>query len=136
MLIVVAVCVIGATISYYKGVNKKISDAFFAYRSSLDTLKQYPHDPALRERALQAGRYYSNLARSNRGETIFDEVALANDIAAACAGVGQATSLSSTVPTPAQPLEQRLSRLKDLLDSGAMDEQEYRARRAKILDEV
>ena len=136
-LIAVPVCIVGAYLSYIKSVNKRLSDAFFTYRNSLDALKQDPHNAELHERALQLGRYYSHLTRSNRRVTIYDEVALANDIAAARAGAGQAANLSGTpLSISGQPLEQRLDRLKELLDSGAIDEQEYRARRTKLLDEV
>lgn len=133
-----AVLVFGIA-AYQKNLNRanaQLSEAYYAYRGLLDALKQRPSDPNLRERTLQAGRYYSNLTRDKKGVTIFDEMALANDIAAACAGAAQQANPSGTTSGSAQIVEERLGRLKTLLASGAIDEQEYHERRGKLLDEV
>ena len=79
------------------------------------------------------GRTYSNLTRNKQGVTIYDEVALSNDINAACAG---AATLVSNKQTESQIIESRLQKLAELKSKGLIDEQEYAARRAKILDEV
>ncbi|MFY9823661.1 MAG: SHOCT domain-containing protein [Thermoanaerobaculia bacterium] len=141
VLIAIPIGIIGTCFGLYfwnlARINRQIRDAFNIYRSSLELLKQSPNDPECREKTLHLGRYYSNLTRSNRGVTVYDEVALANDIAAACAGAGQIPSSAIAVPTIAgQSIEQRLGRLKALLESGAIDESEYRERRGKLLDEV
>ncbi len=52
---------------------------------SLNVLKQDPHNPDARERTLAKGRVYATRARSGAGVNLFDEVALMNDINAACA---------------------------------------------------
>lgn|GEM_PF-5898620 len=118
-------------------INKQLREAFDSYRKSLDRLKQNPNDPECREKALQLGRYYSSLTRNHKRVTVYDEVALANDIGAACAGAGQTPSSSIDAPTTAsQSIEQRLGRLGALLESGAIDESEYRERCGRLLDEV
>jgi putative oligomerization/nucleic acid binding protein len=135
VLLMAAVFVIGIAAYFInlQRINKQLSDAYYAYMGCLADLKQRPYDPNLRERALQAGRHYSNLTRSNKGVTIFDEMALANDLNAACAGAAQpAHSPEVIIP----PIEERLARLKKLLDSGTINEDEYRARRGKLLDEA
>jgi hypothetical protein len=115
-------------------INKRLQNAYASYRQSLELLKQQPNDPELRQRALEWGRYYSNLTRDNRGVTVYDEVALANDINAACAGGGHAAGDSTATAT--RPIEERLDQLKALFEKGAIGEREYSDRRAKLLDEV
>jgi hypothetical protein len=141
VLIAITIAIIGACFGLYfwnlARINRQIRDAFNTYRSSLELLKLSPNDPECREKTLHLGRYYSNLTRNNRGVTVYDEVALANDIGAACAGAGQTPS--SIVDSPVisnQPIEQRLNRLRALLESGAIVESEYQERRGRLLDEV
>jgi hypothetical protein len=139
ILVVGAMVAVGATALglYFHNlnqVNKQLQLAFANYRQSLELLKQQPHNPDLYQRALESGRYYSNLTRNQKGVTIYDEVALANDLKAASAGRGQ--SERDSTAAAAQPVEQRLDRLKALFDSGVINEQEYRERRGKLLDEV
>jgi hypothetical protein len=111
-----------------------LAEARAAYQDSLAKLKADPTSSNLREATLHFGRTYSNLTRNNKGVTIFDEVALANDINAACGG---ATRLAEDKRTPqTQTIESRLQKLADLKSNGLIDEQEYASRRQKILDEV
>jgi hypothetical protein len=100
-----------------------------AYYASLERLKGDPHNPELREETLALGRRYSHLSRNSQGVTLYDEVALANDIAAACARAG----------APARPgptVEQRLTQLDDLRARGLITPEECQARRAQILAEL
>jgi hypothetical protein len=113
---------------------KALAAARDAYQNALRNLKANPTDPNLRQLTLGLGRAYSNLTRNKKGVTIFDEVALSNDISAACAGA--ANILESTVTKPDQSIELRLSKLADLKAQGLIDEAEYAARRERILDEV
>ena len=123
MLAVIGVftLVIGLYFYNLRQVNKQLQHAFTSYRQSLELLKQQPNDPELRQKALGLGRYYSNLTRSNKGVTVYDEVALSNDINAACAGAGQAARES----TATRPIEERLDQLKALFEKGVIGEQEY-----------
>jgi len=115
--------------------NKELAQARAAYLDSLAQLKSNPTDASLRQRTLELGRVYSNLTRKKRGVTLFDEVALMNDINAACAG---ATFIHQTNTTASASLsiEERLARLFELRSKGLIDEQEYNLRRQKIIDEV
>jgi hypothetical protein len=119
---------------------KKLNEAHDTYRRTLELLKTRPSDPDLRQRTLEWGRHYSNLARQRKGGTgvtIFDEVALSNDINAACAAASRAMSTAEPASIASSPpIEDRLSRLKSLFDSGAITPEEYRERRNRILDEV
>ena len=107
-----------------------------AYRAALDDLKNDPANPHLREETLRLGRHYAYLMRKQRGRTLFDEVALMNDINAACAAV---TVQRQVVAHPARPsvsIEDRLTRLHELKTSGLISQAEYDERRREILREV
>jgi hypothetical protein len=130
---------LGGLIIYLRNldrINKQLREAHANYQQSLGLLRQQPNDPEFRRRALEWGRYYSNLTRNNKGVTIYDEVALANDINAACAGAVYVGKESAAEVVVARPIEDRLGQLKTLLESGAISEQEYNERRNKLLDEV
>jgi hypothetical protein len=115
--------------------QKERQKAWLAYQRSLSRLKAAPTNANLRQQALQLGRAYSNLTRNKKGVTLFDEVALMNDINAACAGAATLRNVEvASVPT--QPVEERLNKLAALKAKGLIDEAEYQARRHKILDEV
>jgi hypothetical protein len=105
------------------------------YQESLKKLKNNPTDASLREITLGLGRIYSDLLRNETGVTAFDEIALMNDINAACAG---ATFISNykEQTMPPQSIEDRLTKLKELKAKGLIDENEYNSKRQKILDEV
>ena len=60
-----------------------------AYQASLTLLKTDPRNADLRQQTLALGRAYSNLMRDKKGRTVFDEVALMNDINAACSGASE-----------------------------------------------
>jgi hypothetical protein len=114
---------------------RRCEQARLVYRAMLEQLKTDPTNPDLKQKTLHLGRVYSNLTRNNKGVTIFDEVALMNDINAATAG---ATSQVTTVPpeVPSMSVKARLAELSELKASGLIDEQEYAAKRQKIIDEM
>ncbi len=115
---------------------KALEDARVAYHTSLAQLKQNPTNADLRQKTLELGRIYSNLTRDKKGVTVFDEVALMNDINAACAGATFVSNPSSSTSEPRQTMEERLARLTELKAKELIDEAEYNARRQKIIDEV
>jgi hypothetical protein len=112
---------------------RQLNVAKNAYFAALRSLKANPTNPDLRERTLELGRKYSNLTRNKSGVTVYDEVALSNDINAACAG---AATLFGKTSASSETIESRLQKLADLKSKGLIDEQEYSSRRTKILDEV
>jgi len=75
-----------------------LGEAKAAYQDSLTQLKADPTNSNLRETTLHFGRTYSNLTRNNKGVTIFDEVALSNDINAACGGATRLTEDKKASP--------------------------------------
>jgi hypothetical protein len=105
--------------------RKKIAKV--AYDESLSQLRENPTNPEFREQALSNGRSYSNLTRNQSEVAVYDEIAIKNDIDAACAGA---------VNMRKQPVEARLGKLQELLSKGLLDEAEYATRRQKILDEL
>jgi hypothetical protein len=114
---------------------KEIRQAKANYQDSLAQLKSNPTNASLRQQTLELGRYYSNLTRKKKGVTIFDEMALMNDINAACAG---ATTVHQTSPphSSSPSIEKRLARLSELRSKGLIDEQEYSSRRQRIIEEL
>jgi hypothetical protein len=111
--------------------RKRLEVGWGAYQHSLVQLKNDPTNAELRQSTLALGRKYSQLTREDGRVTIYDEMALMNDINAACAAAASPPSGTSS-PT----IEQRLMTLKDLLNKGLIDEQEYKARRQRILSEL
>lgn len=108
-----------------------------AYHESLDRLKADPGNANLRQETLALGRTYSNLTRDKKGVTLFDEVALMNDINAAAGGA----SSPSAPPAASGPgehgtIEARLAKLVTLRNQGLITEQEYETKRQRIVDEV
>lgn len=98
-----------------------------AYQASLQQLKVAPNNADLKQKTLELGRAYSGLTRQGTGVTIYDEMALGNDISAATAGA---------MAVGAQPIEARLKKLSELKAQGMISEQEYAARREQILRDV
>lgn len=116
---------------------QRVKQAEADYRTILQRLKGEPNNPDLKEQALKLGRKYSGLTRQfhgNGGVTIYDEMAISNDINAACAAAPNAFQIK---PGKAgDSIEERLHRLADLKAKGFIDEGEYELRRRRILDEV
>lgn len=104
------------------------------YQDALSQLKRDPANPNLRQETLALGRVYSNLMRNRRGVALFDEVALSNDINAACAGAAQPQQRAISAQRPS--IETRLTNLSDLRAKGLIDEDEYSTRRREILRDV
>lgn len=112
-----------------------IAESKTDYQKALQNLKSNPTNANLRLITLELGRIYSNLTREETGVTIFDEIALMNDINAACAG---ATVLSNSIQCVAisRTIEQRLNNLKELKEKEVINETEYNSKRQKILDDI
>src|SRR5687767_1709985 len=85
--------------------NKQLQYAFTNYKQALELLKQQPSNPDFHQSALKWGRYYSNLTRDQKGVTVYDEVALANDLKAASAGAstGSSQPVKDSEAASAQP---------------------------------
>lgn len=123
-----------------KAIQKQIDQMDRArgeYLGSLDSLKQDPNNPDLKQNTLALGRKYSELTRKFDNQdgtiTVFDEISLMNDINAACAGASPEVKANLVLN---QPIEDRLARLLDLKNKHLISEKEYDSRRQKILDEI
>lgn len=117
---------------FLKGV-KALDKARQDYQDSLSILKADSANTDLRQRTLHLGRMYSNLTRNKTGVTLFDEVALMNDINAAGAGMA---SVLNRKPTTEKTIEERLATLSELRAKELISEQEYSAKKQKILEEI
>lgn len=131
ILFIVVIIVVGVKAGNEQ--TRQLNAARDAYFDALRRLKANPTNADLRQTTLQLGRTYSNLTRNKSGVTVFDEVALSNDINAACAG---AATLVANKQALSQTIESRLQKLAELKSKGLIDDEEYAARRTKILDEV
>lgn len=107
--------------------EEALRNAQYAYEIVLVELQNDPRNPNLKQEALRLGREYSNLCRDEQGNTIFDEVALMNDINAACAA-------ASAVNAPS--VEERINTLNRLLANGTINQVEYQQRKKQILDSL
>ncbi len=122
---------------YYINGNKAEKEkekARQAYISSLEKLKENPTNPNLKQRTLQLGRDYSNLTRNKKGVALFDEVALMNDINAACAAAS-ISELSHGVSSSSN-IQEKISTLTSLYEQGVIDEVEFQQRKKQTLDNL
>jgi hypothetical protein len=125
-VVIPALIIVGGLIaaSNAEQVKKK---AFEEYQKGLSRLRENPTNPEIRQEALRLGRVYSHLMRDAKGTTTFDEVAVKNDIDAACAG---------SVHVQNRSIEGRLAKLEQMRADGLIDGQEYQRRRQAIIDEI
>lgn len=126
--------VIGLAVVAGDARERRLRKAREAYHASLVELKRDPANPDRKQHALALGRAYSKLTRDRLRVTVFDEVALSNDISAACAGamVPRVVAAPSLAPTP----EARLARLSSLRAQGLLDDDEYATERRRIISEL
>jgi hypothetical protein len=68
--------------------------------------------------------------------TVFDEVALSNDISAATAGASVSTPTPAAAAPTKSSIEERLQSLEGLRSKGLINETEYTERRNRLLDDV
>lgn len=109
--------------------GKKLLQAKQAYLSSLENLKKEPRNADLRQKTLELGRTYSNLTRDSKGVTMYDEMALMNDIGVACAA-------ATATEVPSISTQDRINTLISLREQGIIDEDEFKERKKAILDSI
>ena len=83
--------VLVAGVSVCKSISnaRAIDSARKAYRAALAELEVAPASERIKQETLALGRKYSALARSKRGITASDEVALMSDVDDACASASK-----------------------------------------------
>ncbi len=131
MFLIFVVALVVTLVNRYQQAQRR-EEARQAYENALQSLKADPTNPNVKQITLTLGRAYSNLTRNKKGVTLFDEVALKNDIDAATAG---ATRLVAKPRAPSKSLEARLAQVEELKARGTINEQEYATTRQKIIDE-
>lgn len=135
VFIVVIVVVLGILIGVAKA--DATEKARQAYQNSLVELRKDPTNPEKRQQTLALGRAYSNLTRDQKGVTLFDEVALMNDINAACGGAATlAQPLPAISSSSEMTIEARLARLQMLKDQSLISASEYQTKRQQLLSEL
>jgi hypothetical protein len=116
-------------------IDKKKALAKKNYEDTLKALKREPANANLRQKALELGRAYSNLMRDQKGNTIFDEVALMNDINAACAATHQLIQNRNLAHMQGS-IEERLKNLLSLREKGLIDEADFIQRKKEIIETI
>lgn len=133
-VLIVIVVLVGFSFWMAHQKKRELAAAKAAYHGSLTELKQDCTNPDLKQRTLALGRAYSNLTRDKKGVTMFDEVALSNDISAACAG---ASRIAGTGPSSSgQSAGDRLAQLSELHKKGLIDRREFEEKRSHIMGEL
>ncbi|SDT17446.1 hypothetical protein SAMN05216598_4272 [Pseudomonas asplenii] len=136
MIWVILIAVVIIVVWWANAQEKAKKKAREAYQSSLASLKADPRNADLRQQTLALGRIYSNLMRDKKGQTVFDEIALMNDINAACAGASERTLDAHVILPPVNDIEARLQKLLSLKERNLIDEDEYSSRRREILESI
>jgi len=119
--------------------NKKIKECRrreVAYKEVLEKLADLPSDTKLRQEAIRLGREYADYSRKcakQVGVTVFDEVALMNDLNAVCGGAEPSTEQERDQH---ENIESRLEKLESLKNKGLISQEEYSSKRSKILEEI
>jgi Short C-terminal domain len=132
VLVLVASVVVGV-INANK-LKKEKEAARLRYLESLNQLKKSPTNADLKQQTLALGRAYSSLTRDKKGNTLFDEVALMNDINAACAAASLTQSHKNHVPDT--NVEERLKKLKTLHSEGLISDEDFAQRKQEILNSI
>lgn len=136
VIVIALIAIVGFAIYSGMAQAKATEAAKQAYLEALSALKLDPHDADHKQKTLALGRTYSNLTRDKKGNTLFDEVALMNDINAACAAAGSSLKPQLPMSTPEKTIEERLSTLSQLKNRGLIEHSEYEKRRAEILESI
>lgn len=134
IIVLLLFAVIGFLLYRKQGARyKKKADIFKKYQQSLSRLRNNPNDAELKQRTITLGRTYSNLTRNKNGDIAFDEMALMNEINAACANAQPIQFQNSTTKSTVQ---ERLLQLQQLKEQNLLSDNEYNARRQQILNEI
>lgn len=143
--VIIIVVVIAISISSSNDKQARITALQKSYADSLDLLRSDPTNPTYHEQALQTGRQYSSATRDNKGVTLFDETALANDIRAVTANASQIAlaqqqltaedTKKQSLPDN-QSIAERIAALKMLKEAEMISDEEYESKRKAILDSI
>ncbi|VAW43335.1 hypothetical protein MNBD_CHLOROFLEXI01-3014 [hydrothermal vent metagenome] len=106
---------------FYNGEQKRkrIREARKNYERSLEQLKTSPDDANLRQKTLLLGREFARAAREGGKETLFDEMALMNDINAVAVAVAVAVAGGASpkrIEEKSKSASERLEELRKMKD--------------------
>ena len=117
--------------------QRQLVQAKHAYENSLAQLRSNPSDPNIHTRTLQLGRDYSKQTRENSAVTVYDEMAVLNDINASSAGgIAAARARDLPCPTRKQQTYTNVSALTRAPVPTASQSSMAIQERLKILDEL
>ena len=126
VLVVGCLALVAAVLWSESARRAQIAAAKAAYSQTLAALTLDPTNASCKQAALARGRDYAHALRSARGVTVVDELMIANDLGAACAGAMAAHA-------PHRSLESRLSELAEARTSGLITAEECQVARARIV---
>ena len=115
---------------YVKGKKIRLNEAHRAYREALEQLKQRPTDPDRRQQALRLGRAYADITRESKNATVYDEMAIKNDIDAVCAGAAEVAAARAGGPASAAA---EIRKLTELLEEGILTPEEWQSAKRQIV---
>jgi hypothetical protein len=110
-----------------------------AYCNSLRRLQQDPNNPDLRADTVRLGREYAALAKDSKGRSTFDEVAIANDLQAACARATTGENSVAKVEVTniaalnSRSIAEEIERLGQLFLTGVVTAEEFERGKALFL---
>ena len=104
-----------------------------AYLNALQELKQNPNDPNLHEKVLKLGRRCFGLKVHPEGKTQFGEVALMNDINAACAGRTVKVEVTNPHAFSGKSVAQEIEELRQLCTEGVLTDEEFERGKTSFL---
>ncbi|EGY52841.1 SHOCT domain-containing protein [Neisseria shayeganii] len=138
-IIIIVVIIVAIIIQANTELNER-EKARKSYLASLEKLKNNPTNPNIKQQTLQLGREYSHLTRNKKGVAIFDEIALMNDINAACAAATisefSSNSMLERHNNTSSTIQEKINTLTSLYEQGVIDEKEFQQRKKQILDNI
>ena len=116
--------------------QERIEQAKKKYQTDLNLLRKTPTDASQRQKTLMSGREYARLLREDKKETIFDEIALMNDLNAIAGGQVETEAKPRVEVKEEKSIEERLRILEDLKSKELLSEEEYQQRKSDILGQI
>lgn len=132
------ITVVLALVVSFKAESKRLNEVRENYFSALADLRRDPTNRHLREYTFVLGRIYSELTRSREEGAVYDEIALSNDIIAACAApVSPSPPSSKLVAFEGQEsADIRLQKLEGVPSLALIPEEESERMRRRLREEI
>jgi hypothetical protein len=140
--LLITLAILLCVISYIRAKERErlLRECLRQYELAIYQLKRKPDSSELRQSALDKGRILSRVISESGSTTVFDEVALKNDLDAATAAVHSKNLAEGVIILPdvvkSKSTKERLEELQILFFDGLITEQDYQSKRKSILDEI